>query len=799
MVEYLAPGVYIEETSFRSKPIEGVATSTTAFVGLCRTGPINEVSEVITSIGDFERVYGGLAPVVVGGSAHTNYLAHAVRAFFDNGGARLYVSRVYEPTNNNANEDRATSRANHASGFDGAHFEARFSGSAGNGHVMLYELSRPAAPTSMANAPVGSMVSSGASSLAEAATLTGVALPVGLVDGSKLRITYNSNTPQELAIESTRAEAQGDAPIAFPLNLQGSSAASRTLRVTVGTDVQTVVLPDADGQQRSDVLTALNDGISGASVTMDNSGVLTIKSDAHGLSAQVIVEPRGTFGFTSLKTATGRGVPNLSAVTASAIDALIQDNNILQGNVEAVVRGGKLVLRTTNTGSTESLEITAVANTDVDANDALGFPAGVVPGQNGGTLTLYVKTSDTDWEDENGVVVAASAINDARFVELSVEAIDADGKHQAHEALGYHSAHPTYIGRVMAMNPSKRVDARESWVAFVENSSSNAFALRRALDDAGMLNTPETTRENRQHIKLRGGTDGATPGSGAWRKALEELLPVEGISIVAAPGSAESNSAQAIHTEVLTFVNRPRAYQIAVLDAKIGASVSEVLQMRGYVDDTRAAIYYPGVVISNPLARPGNSAPAEITLPPSGFICGLYGRNDAERGVHKAPANVIVRGALRFGANLSMGQQEVLNPAGINCLRALSGRGLRLWGARTASSDTEWKYVNVRRYFNYIEASIDRSTQWAVFEPNGPLLWGRIEETLSAFLFNEWKNGALLGSSPQTAFFVRCDRSTMTQSDIDNGRLVCEIGVAVVKPAEFVIFRIGQFTANARQ
>ncbi|HEU4621376.1 MAG TPA: phage tail sheath C-terminal domain-containing protein, partial [Burkholderiaceae bacterium] len=155
-------------------------------------------------------------------------------------------------------------------------------------------------------------------------------------------------------------------------------------------------------------------------------------------------------------------------------------------------------------------------------------------------------------------------------------------------------------------------------------------------------------------------------------------------------------------------------------------------------------------------------------------------------------------GALRFEPNVNFGQQELLNPIGVNCLRALPGRGLRVWGARTISSDPEWKYVNVRRYFNYLEASIDRGTQWAVFEPNGDLLWANVRGTIGDFLFNEWKSGALLGTKPEEAFFVRCDRTTMTQNDLDNGRLICLIGVAVVKPAEFVIFRIGQKTADAK-
>jgi uncharacterized protein len=157
-----------------------------------------------------------------------------------------------------------------------------------------------------------------------------------------------------------------------------------------------------------------------------------------------------------------------------------------------------------------------------------------------------------------------------------------------------------------------------------------------------------------------------------------------------------------------------------------------------------------------------------------------------------------VRDALRFESDINFAQQEVLNPLGVNCLRFFPDRGYRVWGARTASSDPEWDYVNIRRYFIYLEASIDVGTQWAVFEPNGEKLWANVSQTISQFLYDEWVNGALLGATQQEAFFVRCDRSTMTQSDLDNGRLICLVGVAAVKPAEFVIFRIGQWTADTR-
>jgi phage tail sheath protein FI len=218
--------------------------------------------------------------------------------------------------------------------------------------------------------------------------------------------------------------------------------------------------------------------------------------------------------------------------------------------------------------------------------------------------------------------------------------------------------------------------------------------------------------------------------------------------------------------------------------------ISDVRPMRGQIDSTYAAFYYPWVRILDPISND------EIFLPPSGFVCGIYARNDVNRAVYKAPANEVVNLATGFELLLNKAQQDILNPEGTNCFRFFEGRGYRLWGARTASSDPEWKYVNLRRYFIYLERSIDKGTQWAVFEPNGPLLWANVRRTISNFLLNEWQNNALLGDKPETSYFVRCDRTTMTQNDLDNGRLVCLIGVAALRPAEFVIFRIGQWTGD---
>jgi len=204
------------------------------------------------------------------------------------------------------------------------------------------------------------------------------------------------------------------------------------------------------------------------------------------------------------------------------------------------------------------------------------------------------------------------------------------------------------------------------------------------------------------------------------------------------------------------------------------------------LDSKYAGLYMPWINVSDPLTN------AQKLIPSGGHIAGIYARSDIERGVHKAPANETVRGVTSLQVQINKGQQDVLNPKGINVIRSFPGRGSILWGARTVSTDPNWKYVNVRRLFIFLEKSIERSTQWVVFEPNNERLWSRVKATLVGFLTDIWRSGALMGTTAEEAFFVKCDRTTMTQNDIDNGRLIVVIGVAPTKPAEFVIFRIAQ-------
>ena len=299
-------------------------------------------------------------------------------------------------------------------------------------------------------------------------------------------------------------------------------------------------------------------------------------------------------------------------------------------------------------------------------------------------------------------------------------------------------------------------------------------------------------------IALAGGSDGkvanvnpsvymgADNGPGK-RSGLAAFLENVDVSIMAIPGvtAPEVQAALIAHCE-----NCKSCF--AILDVPIDRKkTNDVVEFRDMYDTTYAAMYHPWLEMFDPLAK------RSAYFPPSGAMAGIYARTDNERGVHKAPANEIVRGCTGLSCNYNEGEQDILNPKGVNLIRAFTGRGIRVWGARTMSSNGLWKYVNVRRLYIYIEESIKANTNWVVFEPNSEVLWGRVTRTIEMFLATCWRSGALAGSTPSEAYFVECGPTTMTQDDIDNGRLICNIGIAAVKPAEFVIFRITQHTASS--
>jgi uncharacterized protein len=395
---------------------------------------------------------------------------------------------------------------------------------------------------------------------------------------------------------------------------------------------------------------------------------------------------------------------------------------------------------------------------------------------------------------------------------LQVTAPSAAGQLMVYSNLGLDPNHPNYIGNTLGVNPPRQIDALQNQIYFQIGTGLTApdklfTALFPTWTDPSAsppLSSPPSSPPLSPasppvaSFTLGHGNDGAEPVAATYATALQFFEPLEDIAIVATPGASVFADAKDIMIgSLIPHVERQRAYRVAILDAGPNLLDSDYEDVRAQIDSSYAAFYVPWILASNPLAVAGTSIPAQISLPPSGFMAGIYARSDTQNSVAKAPANEVVLGAVDFERHITFAEQAVLNPLGINCLRFFPDRGFRVWGARTATSNTEFMYINVRRYLIYLEHTLDSGSQWAVFENNGPALWARVKDSIDSFLNNEFAEGNLLGTSPADAYFVRCDRTTMTQNDLDCGRMICLIGVALLKPAEFVIFRIGQMTANA--
>lgn len=614
MPEYLSPGVYVEEVSFRSKSIEGVPTSTTGFAGMTRYGPVFYPDgpstcepRLIGSFTEFESVFGGLTVLKTPTNAdeRLSYTAHAARVFFMNGGARLYISRVFKPKGNAAPFDWGIATGPIAVGAATATWRARWPGKYGNVWI------------------------------------------------------------ETQAVRSKNA--------------------------------------------------------------------------------------------------------------AYLVGGVVQVNGAKQGSVVEITAAG-----TPPPSGKDPLVLANLAEISIDQNTGQQ-----IFNQGGAPIT----------PPPNAVI---------QNVLLRVQVTTDEGDTHVYDQLGADSAHKRYLGKILQLNNPEDENA-VVWFDWTPPSggTDNAARLMVALQSTA-TNPP---------IRLSGGHDGdvATPDDLAGEDAdpddvtkkatgLAALGEIDDIAIVALPdGGAYEDFDTCVQAgdKLIQHAQRLR-YRIAVIDPPVNLPMTQIRNFRGRFDSTYAALYHPWLEIFDPTERSAQGAPPKrLTLPPCGFVTGIYARNDINRGVFKAPANEEILGLVKLENNITKARQDVLNPEGINALRFFEGRGNRVWGARTVSSDPEWMYVNVRRLFIYLEHSIDKGTQWAVFEPNNERLWANIRTTIEDFLLVTWKSGALMGTKPEQAYFVRCDRTTMTQNDLDNGRLICLIGVAPVKPAEFVIFRIGQWTADA--
>ncbi|MFF7470396.1 phage tail sheath subtilisin-like domain-containing protein [Streptomyces sp. NPDC008092] len=290
-------------------------------------------------------------------------------------------------------------------------------------------------------------------------------------------------------------------------------------------------------------------------------------------------------------------------------------------------------------------------------------------------------------------------------------------------------------------------------------------------------------------------------GDTADRTGFAGLEAIEDVTMLCVPdlmaayqhGAVDLDGVKAVQLAMIAHCEL-MADRVAILDPPPGLGAQQVRDWRmdaaGY-DSKYAALYWPWFKVVDPVTG------SPTLIPPSGYIAGVWARSDETRGVHKAPANEVVRGVIDLETNITRGEHDQLNPVAVNCVRSFPGQGIRVWGARTLSSDPEWRYLNVRRLFNFVEKSILDGTNWVVFEPNDRFLWGSVRRTITMFLRRVWRSGALFGRTPEEAFFVKCDEENNPPENRDAGILTVDIGIAPVKPAEFIVFRVSQYAQGA--
>ncbi len=367
------------------------------------------------------------------------------------------------------------------------------------------------------------------------------------------------------------------------------------------------------------------------------------------------------------------------------------------------------------------------------------------------TFKLVVKRGGEPVETFDNVSTRRGPNNVATVVKQQSKLI------QVEEAKGRAPAAPNQGETALAAPPAAEVPAKMEAEEYVGNSADRTgFGGLEAIDEITMLCVPDLMA--------------------ALERGALGMADVKAVQL-----------AMIAHCELMSD-------RVAILDAPPGLKAQEVKDWRmdfaGY-DSKYAALYWPWIKVADPVAG------KQVFIPPSGHMAGIWARNDATRGVHKAPANEVIRGAVTLEINITKGEHDLLNPIAVNCIRSFRGQGIRVWGARTLSSDPEWRYLNVRRLFNYVEKSILQGTNWVVFEPNDPKLWDSVKRTVTMFLRRVWRDGALFGRQPNEAFFVKCDEENNPPENRDAGILTVEIGIAPVKPAEFVVFRISQFSEGA--
>jgi len=751
MPEYLSPGVYVEEIDAGPKPIEGVSTSTAGAVGVTEKGPSDGRPLLVTSFADFQRNFGGLLPDPEPGLV-TKWedlggvfwrFPLAVKGFFDNGGQRLYVKRVVASgaiTATAALKQGLFLDLRKASKKGDKVIElSRVSNLIGLGvgtevHLVRTDGAPPQGPFTVASYDAAAGDITLNKGLDEDIAPGAWAVQVLAYDDSKASLTFTAYSPGEWGNK---------------LRVRLRPMASSTLRLLAAPE-------SAGAPPTTSKLTA---------ATAKGAKPITLETPASFSDKDKVIIKDQTY---TLK----KGAGDSFEISPPAVEDL-PANTPVQRLRRVATPTAKKVLYVSNASN-----LYEGAVLELDSGDTK-FPV-VVKALQGSKVEVEEDVPDTFFEDSV-----------ARLIEARCEVQYQASPDQAPEVELFENLHlvnndsPSYL--VTRLNQSSRlvrVKADQGWIDVQPSLDNFPSARNGAWASLG-------AGDNKFDTLIPDDFVGKDLGPGQ-RSGIPAMEDIDEISLCMVPGiwNQDVRSALITHCESLkdrfAIVDPPPA---DLLDIKVRLDPETI---KGPVDTKYAAVYYPWLKGRDFLSR------RDVLLPPSGHVAGIYARTDVERGVHKAPANEVVRGISSFEIDITKREQDILNPKGVNALRYFPGRGLRVWGARTMSSDGSWKYINVRRLFIFVEESIDEGTQWVVFEPNDERLWARVRATITQFLDRLWREGMLQGESRNEAYFVKCDRTTMAQDDIDNGRLICLIGIAPVKPAEFVIFRIQQKTLDQK-
>lgn len=830
MPEYLAPGVFVEEVPGGVKPIAGVSTSTIGMVGLTERGPVNTTT-LVTSFGNFIRVFGGMLDHRVF-TQNRNALPYAVQGAFDNGAGRIYVNRIV--------------------GDNAAYATADLFGNAVTVAAATALAERAAAGAVVLRVDSGNNLAMGDHLLlsdgprSEYVTADSDPVAIGVALAGRLHapqgdtLAVDQQNPPVVGTDLT-AEVTGDMDAGGTLQLSPAAvvalAAGQVLRIqqtddpTVTEYVTITAAAAADFNEGTLLFDHPQGTIEVHEVALADSGTsTTVNGDT--LASAAIVPLNATAGLADGDViAIGAGATREFHVIRSIVSELsiaTTPTTAIHAQGVAVLRqlalmrvhardqgqwANRVQIRVRPSPLCDTTMAAAAAQNDspVTLTTVVGLhPGSVVSISRAGVEIARQRVTAVDHAQNQveltGGAAVALQVDDvvvSQEVALIVELLGADGKVSMDEAfdnLAMDPAHPRYAPTILGAFDRAAGEPEDAGLSDLIRLSDLTMDDN-GVDLVGAADLRLATPFDGITRTLTGGTDdlanvneltyrGVDADDVDDRTGIHALTGIDDISIVAVPGQ----SGQIVQNAMITHCERMR-YRIAVLDSAVNAKLADIQAQRALYDSTRGALYYPWLQISNQFGRPGD----RLVIPPSGHVCGAFARTDTERGVHKAPANVVVRNILDLNAKITTGEQEILNPRGINVIRDFSnlGRAKRIWGARTTTSDPEWIYVPVRRLFLFIEKSIELGTQFAVFESNSPPLWATINRSLTNFLTSVWRDGALMGNSAEEAFFVDVGPNTMAQADIDAGRLIVRVGIAPVKPAEFVIFRVSQRTAGA--